>query len=373
MEKRNSPHKAGFGLWAALPLAIAAALLSACGKSTTPAASVKPVIAMPVKATDGRATVRFPGDIHARYEMPLSFRVPGQLVARQAKLGDTVKKGQVLAQIDAADASRNQAAAQATLAAAEHRLVFATQQRERDEAQAKANLISQLQLDQTHDAYASALAARDQAREQVALAQNQSRYTTLVADREGRITSEQAEIGQVVAAGQAIFGFAWSGERDVFFDVPEDRIAGIQVGQNATVSLPALPGKVFSGHVRDVSPAADAQARTYRVKLALDANGQDLPLGMTAEVSLPGGASTGMNLPVTALFHQGDRPAVWVLDPKTSTLQLRPVTVTRYGEHEVQISEGLQAGEQVVMQGVHAVSAGEKVQAIAPPHPEDAP
>lgn len=376
MNDRISPLSVGAwprALWP-LSIAIAVALLSACGTHAPEAEAPRPVIAMPAKAADAAFVAQFPGEVHARYEMPLSFRVPGQLIAREAHLGDSVKKGQVLARIDDADAGRNQASAQAALEAAEHRLVFATQQRDRDDAQSKANLISQLQLDQTHDAYAAALAGRDQARQQLALAQNQSRYTTLVADRDGRITSEQAEIGQVVAAGQAIFGFAWSGERDVFFDVPEDRIAGVTVGQNATVTLPAMPDRLLKGRVRDVSPAADPQARTYRVKLALDANAADVPLGMTAQVALSAGEATaGVRLPATALFHQGEHPAVWVLRPNDSTLELRPVTVLRYSERTVLIGAGLHAGEQVVMQGVHTVTAGEKVTPIAPPHPEDAP
>lgn len=376
MNNRNSPFPAGVLARASGPLsiAIAVALLSACGKHAPEVEAPRPVIAMPAKAADAAFVAQFPGEVHARYEMPLSFRVPGQLIAREAHLGDSVKKGQVLARIDDADAGRNQASAQAALEAAEHRLVFATQQRDRDDAQAKANLISQLQLDQTHDAYAAALAGRDQARQQLALAQNQSRYTTLVADRDGRITSEQAEIGQVVAAGQAIFGFAWSGERDVFFDVPEDRIADVVVGQGAAVTLPAMPDRLLKGRVRDVSPAADPQARTYRVKLTLDADAADVPLGMTARVALSSGAATaGVRLPATALFHQGEHPAVWVLRPNDSTLELRPVTVLRYSERDVLIDTGLHAGEQVVMQGVHTVTAGEKVTPIAPPHPEDAP
>jgi RND family efflux transporter MFP subunit len=373
---RISPFSTGAWPRALRPLAIALAiaLLSACGKPPTPVEAARPVIAMPAKAGDAAEAAQFPGEVHARYEMPLSFRVPGQLISRDAHLGDTVKKGQVLARVDDADAGRNQASAQAALEAAEHRLAFATQQRDRDDAQAKANLISQLQLDQTHDAYATALAGRDQARQQLALTQNQSRYTTLVADRDGRITSEQAEVGQVVAAGQAVFGFAWSGERDVFIDVPEDRIAGVTVGQVATVSLPSMPGHTWGGRVRDMSPAADPQARTYRIKVALDAGAADIPLGMTARVALSTGTSAAsVRLPATALFHQGEHPAVWVLRPGDSTLELRPVTVLRYGERDVFIGDGLHAGEQVVMQGVHTVTAGEKVTPIAPPHPEDAP
>lgn len=353
----------------------ALALLAGCSHKAQDTDSARPVIALPAPAADGAQVLRFPGEIHARYEMPLSFRVPGQLVSRDAHLGDIVKKGQVLARLDDADAARNEAAARAALDAAEHRLTFATQQRDRDEAQAKANLISQVQLEQTHDAYASALAAQVQARQQFEVAQNQHRYNTLVADRDGAITSEQAEVGQVVAAGQAVFGFAWSGERDVFVDVPESRIGEIKPGQPASVSLPALVGKPLTAHVRDMAPAADPASRTYRVKLGLDAADARIRLGMIADVSLETSASAGapVRLPATALFHQGEQPAVWVVRPSDMTLELRPVTVLRYSERNVLLSSGIKAGERVVMQGVHTVTVGEKVAPMEPPHPEDRP
>jgi membrane fusion protein, multidrug efflux system len=360
--------------WLAYAIALSL-LLAGCGHKAPEADVASPVIALPVQAVDGSTAGRFPGEVHARFEMPLSFRVGGQLSARYANPGDVVKKGQALAQLDPTDASNQLAAAKAALEAAQHRLLFATQQRDRDEAQSKQNLISQLQLEQTEDNYASALAARDQAQQQFALAQNQSRYTTLVADHDGAITSRQADVGQVLTAGQQVYGFAWSGEREVYLDVPESRIDGIAIGQQAKVSLPALPGQVFSTHVREIAPAADPQSRTYLVKLTIDQPSGTLQLGMTADAVMQGTKSSNVtvSIPSTALFHQDEHPAVWVVRPTDSTLALRNVTVARYGENDVLITDGLKPGERVVMQGVHTVSAGEKVQPIAPPHPEDAP
>ena len=196
-----------------------------------------------------------------------------------------------------------------------------------------------------------------------------------MADHDGIITSRQAEVGQVLAAGQQVFGFAQSGEREVYVDVPESRVGGIAIGQPATVNLPALPGHSYTARVREIAPAADTQSRTYLVKLAIDHADASLELGMTADVALQAGNTVDdmISIPATALFHQGEHPAVWVVNPDDSKLALRPVTVTRYGERDVLIGTGLKAGERVVMQGVHAVSAGEKVTPIAPPHAEDAP
>lgn len=372
-----SPKPRGLARHALLPgvAAICLVFLAACGHKAPETDAAVPVIAMPVQATDGAVAGRFPGDVHARYEMPLSFRVSGQLLERYVDPGAQVKQGQALAKLDPADANKQLANAKAALESAEHRLVFATQQHDRDDAQYKQNLISQLQWQQTQDSYAAALAARDQARQQYELAQNQLRYTTLVADHDGVITSRQADVGQVLAAGQQVFGFAWSGEREVYVDVPESRVGGISIGQAATVSLSALRGHTYTARVREIAPAADAQSHTYLVKLTVDHADTALQLGMTADVSLQpeGHAAAMLKIPATALFHQDEHPAVWVVNPADSKLSLRPVTVARYDERDVLLADGLKAGERIVMQGVHTVSAGEKVTPIAPPHVEDAP
>jgi RND family efflux transporter MFP subunit len=357
--------------WLPCAMAISVILLAGCSRKPPEAEAAMPVIAMPVKAVDGAVAGRYTGDMHARYEMPLSFRMAGRLTARHVDPGELVKQGQPLAELDPADPTQQPAYAKAALDAAEHRLLYATQQRDRDEAQFKQNLISQLQLQQTQDSYASALAGRDQARQQYKLAQS----TTLVADHDGVITSRQAEVGQVLSAGQAVFGFAQAGEREVYVDVAESRVGGITIGQAATVNLPALPGRTFTARVREIAPAADAQSRTYLVKLSIDHPGVALQLGMTADVALQGTDPSGAKviIPATALFHQGEHPAVWVVRPDDAKLELRPVTVTRYDERDVLIADGLKAGERIVMQGVHVVTAGEKVTPIAPPHLEDAP
>jgi membrane fusion protein, multidrug efflux system len=326
---------------------------------------------MTVQTANGDAEAAFPGDVHARYEMPLAFRVGGQLVARYVSLGAQVKKGQALAQLDAKDAQDNVASARAALDAAEHRLVFATQQRDRDEEQFKQNLISKVQIEQTRDAHASALAGREQAKQQWTLAQNQTHYTTLFADHDGTVTSQDADVGQVLAPGQQVVGFAWAGERDVHIDVPESRIEALAVGQQAVVRLPALPGRAFSARIREIAAAADTQSRTYRVQLSFDEPDASLGLGMTAKVSLLTSARPGSytRVPSTALFHDGDRPAVWVVR-RDSTLELRPVSVSRYEEQEVLLDSGIRSGERIVMHGVHTVSAGEKVTPILPLHAE---
>jgi RND family efflux transporter MFP subunit len=378
MRQQSPPHLQR-GL-SSLTCAVALAgilALAACSKKETAAPAPRPVVAVAVHA-DGHAlqAASLPGEVQSRYSTPLSFRVSGKIIERRVRLGDTVKSGETVALLDPADAQKNAASAQAQLDAAQHSLVYAQQQLERDKAQAKENLIAPAQLEQTTNAYASALAQRDQTQQQLALAKNQLQYTTLVAGHAGVITAEQADTGQNVSAGQAVYNLAWSGDVDVLCDVPESALAAFAVGQNASVTLAALPNRKFNARVRELSPAADPQSRTWRARLTLDNPGPDVRLGMTADVTptVPLAASVQhgvFTLPVTALFHEGREPAVWIVRAADNTLELRRVTVTRYDERTIVVSGGLKDGESVVLQGVHTVSAGEKVRAIAPLHPED--
>lgn len=357
--------------------ACGAILLSACHQRETVAPEPKPVVARAVH-TDGRmVSTSLPAQVQARYSTPLSFRVGGKVIERRVRIGDTVKAGQIVALLDPTDLRSNLANAQAQLEAAEHRLVYAKQQLDRDQAQAHANLIAPAQLEQTQDAYASALAQRDSARAQLALASDQLRYASLVADHDGVITSEDADTGQNVQATQAIYHLDWTGDVDIVCDAPERALNSLTVGSKARVTLPALPGKTFDARVREVSPAADPQSRTWRVKLTLAAPGPEVRQGMTANVAFDavgdGSAAQTFTIPVTALFHRGEEPAVWVVRAGSDTLELRPVTIGRYDERTVSVSSGLHDGDRVMLQGVHAVSAGQHVQLVAPLHPEDFP
>ena len=366
----RSPHRAYV-----LIAACGAILLSACHPRETVAPEPKPVVARAVHPDGRLASTSLPAQVQARYSTPLSFRVGGKVIERRVRIGDAVKAGQTVALLDPTDLHNNLVNARAQLDAAEHRLVFAKQQLDRDQAQARAELIAPAQLEQTQDAYASALAQRDSALAQMALATDHLRYATLTADHDGVITSEDANTDQNVQATQAIYHLDWTGDVDVVCDASERTLNSLAVGSKARVTLPALPGKTFEARVREVSPAADQESRTWRIKLTLTAPSPEVRLGMTANVAFDalGDAPVGQafTLPVTALFHRGEDPAVWVVRAGTNTLELRPVTVQRYDERTVSIGSGLHDGDRVMLQGVHAVSAGQHVQVVPPLHPED--
>ena len=367
----SAPHRTVTA--AALAATAVLALTYGCSRHPTATAAVAVVVALPVHAQDSSGVaVEFPVEVAPRYANAASFRVPGKLVERSVRLGDVVRQNQVLARLDASDAQQQLSSAQAALDSASHRSAFARQQLDRDTAQAGQNLIAAAQLEQTQDAYRSALDAREQADAQLTVARNNVGYQELRAEHDSVVTSENADTGQVVSAGQPVYGLAWSGDTDVTLDAPEGRLALMRVGQHATVTFPALPNQRFNAQIREISPAADPQSRTFRVKLSLTAPHQEVRLGMTGQAVFDPVDATGAAdspyyvLPATAIFHQGNQPAVWIVGRNDSTLELRPVKTVRYDSESATIAEGLRDGDQVVLAGVHTVHAGEKVRPVAP-------
>jgi multidrug efflux system membrane fusion protein len=370
---------------------LAVAFLAGCHGHPNAEAPPAAVVALPVHAysgADGGQSLRYPIEAAARYANVMSFRVAGKIVERTVRLGDVVRRGTVVARLDATDAAKQAASARAGLDAAEHRLTFAQQTLDRDSAQFAQHLIAESALEQTQDAYSAARAARDQSEDQWVVAHNALQYQTLAADHDGLITSENADTGQFVAAGQAVYGLAWSGDIDVSLDAAASDLDKMTIGQPAEVTFSALPGRHFAARVREVAPAADPQSRTYRVKLTLTAGqGADaVRLGMTGDAVLP--ASSGdarredsaraaaaaapiFKIPATAIFHQGNSPAVWVIRAADSTLELRPVTVRTYTERAAVVTSGLAEGDSLVLAGVHTIFAGQHVRAVKPLFADD--
>ena len=329
-------------------------LLAACTEAPPPPAAPKLVRTLKVgvgdTALDG-ADRSYSGEVRARIETTLGFRVAGKLVERRVDVGAAVKAGQVLARLDPADAGL-----QLTQAEAQRVLAEADLARYRD---LKArNYISASALEARETTFKAAAA-------QAALAKNQAAYTTLVADRAGVIGQVLAEPGQVVSVGQAVFRLAPDGEREIAIALPEGEVAGFKLGQAATVTFwdgsgPAA--KPISGRLREISPVADPVTRTFTARVSLKDADPLLPLGMTATVRFPTGAAgaTRLIVPLTAIFQQGNQPAVWIVGAD-STVKLQTVSVTAYTDSGAVVTGGLAGGEQIVAAGVNLLTTGEKV------------
>lgn len=330
--------------------------LSACGAGDKQAEAPRPAMVVHPGGGADAALTAYAGEVRAREESPLSFRVGGNLLRRNVDAGARVQRGEVLAVLDPGDLQLQAQAAQAQLAAANAELARSRGDRDRYALLVRDKLVSQSTYDAQDAAYKAAEGQARAARAQMEVMRNQEGYSQLRAPRDGLIATRQAEAGQVVAAGQTIYTLAADGGREIAISLPENRIREFKIGQPVLVELWNAPDQRLPGAIREIAAAADAQTRTYaaRVSLASDAINA-VELGQSARVYVQeNGAKAAFQLPLSAVQRGSNgRTSVWVVDPATGKVALRPVTLGPYGNSEVPVISGVSANDWVVAGGGH--------------------
>ena len=353
--------------------ATAALLLAACSKPEPLPEPVRAVKLLTVGVQPLQAQHEYAGQVRARTEASLGFQVGGKIAQRPVELGQRVRAGQLLAELDPQDYRLAAQAAQAQVSAAQTQRDLAAADAKRYGALKEQNFISGAELERRQATLRSAQAALEQARAQASTQGNQTAYTRLVAKVAGVVTAVLAEPGQVVSAGTPVLRIAVDGPRDVEFAVPEDQLAQLAPGQTVQVRLWAGQA-LLRGKVREVAASADPVTRTYAVKVAIDSAGSTPPpLGATAYVALGATRSAGpaavMHLPTSALLRQGQGTAVWVYEPGSGTVRAQPVQIAGADGNSAVVASGLSPGMQVVAAGVHVLSPGQKVTVYQPKEP----
>jgi RND family efflux transporter MFP subunit len=347
---------------AALVAALLATSLSACDdRSTTPVEHAAFVHTEIVQPRDGQASLTLTGEVEARFRADLSFRVSGRLLERLVDVGAHVNAGDVLARLDPAEQQADLEAATAGVAAAESQLRVAQATFDRQSSLMSTGFTTRAAYDQAQQELQSAESKLESAKAQLGTAREALDDTELHARAAGVITARSLEVGQVVQAAQAVFTLAQDGERDAVFDVPESMFFGDVEGGRVSLTLVSAPDVTAIGYLREVSPAVDPKSSTVRVKVAI----QNLPATMTLGSAIAGTArtkpATEITLPWTALTATGSKPAVWIVDPRTKTASLKPVTIGAYEAGAVLIKAGLEPGARVVVDGGKLLSSGQPV------------
>lgn len=304
----------------------------------------------------------YAGDVQARQQTALAFRVTGQVIERFVDVGDRVSVGQILAKLDVKDAELNRHAAKAGLENAQASFKIAHQELKRFQQLLPINAVSRSQYDAVANQYEAAQAALKQAQANYEVASNQTRYNQLVSNKNGVITQRLIEAGQVIAAGQTAYQLAIDGEREVVIGLPEQSISEIKVGQPAWVTLWSKPEERYAAYVREVSPAAD-QSRTFTVKVALKQGQSDIQLGQSARVYFIHTTQNMISVPLTSVSANDQHPYVYVVTAK-NTLRKVPVRLGVYGATKVPILDGLSAKDWVVIGGVHLLRDQQKIHPI---------
>jgi multidrug efflux system membrane fusion protein len=355
---RSLPERA----WVAAMISLMVLLLSlsGCSKPTEKQEEIRPVRVYKIASDQADTLAEFPGDVRARVESKLAFRVGGKIVSRKVNVGDTVRPGEILMQLDPQDLKLAQLQANASLQAARgnHDLAEAELKRYRDLRD--KNFVSQAVLDSKITAYRAAKASYDQARAAYQGQSNQAEYANLIADAVGVVTSVDAEAGQVVNAGVPVVRVAQTDEKEIVIAIPEDQVDRLRRISDIRVRIWANPNNVIPGVLRELSPIADAATRTYIAKIAIPSASAEVRLGMSAYVTFAAKSDAALiKVPLTALLQRNGATSVWVVE--NGKVRLVPVRVGGASEDAILIADGLAIGQTIVTAGVNSLRAGQKV------------
>lgn len=307
-------------------------------------------------------TVSSTGEIRARVQSELSFRVSGRITERLADVGDRVKAGQVLARIDAEEQQADVQVALASLQSAEAQKTQAQLALDRQESLFTTGVSTQAALDEARETLLRANATVSSAQAQLDTARDTLGQTELKADANGIITTRNAELGQVAQSAQVIFTLAQDGPRDAVFNIDESLFLGMGREFETKVDIaPLSGGEPMAGTLREISPTIDRSTGTIRVKFGIDESEQP-SLGSPVVAIARYKPVPTIRLPWSSIAADAGQPALWVVDPQTGKVTLRPIEVLSYGSGYFSVRSGVTPGEIVVTNGTKFLSDGEVVE-----------
>lgn len=341
-----------------------ALLLCACSPQAPTKQPPRPVRTTEINYDNVRETHRYVGTVQSRHEVEQAFRVAGKVIQRKVDVGQRVREGEILAVLDDSDYRLAEQASQQQWNVAVEQMRLAESDHQRLQALKADGSVSAADDERASTLAHTARATAQAEARNLEIARNKLDYTVLRASRAGVITAVRVEVGQVVAQGQPAVSIADPGEPEIVVDVPEDHLASFKEAHFA-ISLASAPDNTFEAVIRELSPQAASQTRTFRARLKPKST-QSLPLGATATV-LAERVTPGLSaaaVPAAALTQQAGNPAVWLVTPTgrdhAGTAELVPVQVWGYRNNAVLIS-GPQAGALVVTAGVQKMAAGLQV------------
>lgn len=339
------------------------AMLTGCGDEKVQEKALPRVFVQQAMPSEYAASVTLTGDVQARVQADLSFRVSGKIIERKVEVGDRVSARQVLARLDPKDLQTNVDSAQAQVAAEQARVKQSAAAFVRQQKLLPKGYTSQSEYDTAQAQLRSSQSALAAAQAQLANAREQLSYTALIAEAPGIITARQAEVGQVVQATEPIFSLARDGERDAVFNIYESLLREPPSDASIVISLLDNPAIKTTGTVREITPAVSAETGTVQVKVTLDGLPEGMRLGSVVSATAKSAGKTAVQLPWAALTKNVSKPAVWLVDGE-GRAQLHTVTVGRYLTGKVIISEGLEGGEKVITAGGQLLHPGMKVEIV---------
>lgn len=342
------------------------------GKQAGPAAAVSGITVESVKTARIPETMEISGTVRARTSATVSTRIPGTVSLLRVREGDRVRKGQLLAQLDAQENQANAAAASAGMEEAQQgldeaisrkRLADATFERYQrlfnEQAVTRQEFdIKKTERDLATQGVTRAEARLKQSREGARAAGTMADYTRIIAPISGVVTSRQADLGVTLFPGQPLMTIEDEGSYQLELAVPENMSAAVRPGTPAQVTLD-VPGGSFAAMIAEVVPSADPGSRTFIAKISLGQKGLKSGMFGRAAVSLENSVNR-LLVAKTSVVERGALTSVWVVDTG-GIARMRLVKTGKTLGEKVEILSGLSDGEQVAVSGVDKISEGARV------------
>jgi RND family efflux transporter MFP subunit len=345
---------------------LAALVLAACDSEpqSSPPAVVRPVRTITVEAPRAATPTSFIGRIESQEQAALAFRIGGRIAERLVGVGEEVREGQILARLDPENELNALRSARAALSAAQGLMRRMDNQYERQKHLLERGVTSQADFEVAEQARTAARSQVDAAEANLAIAKEVVGFTTLNADAAGVVTATGAEPGEVVVAGRMIVQLARRAGRDAVFELPESALRTTRPDDRIVVTLNGDPSVTASGRVREIAPEADPVTRTFQVRVGLNDPPSALRLGTAVTGRSLDESEAAVAIPASALLTRDKAAAVWVVDPATSTVSLRPLEILRADPATALVGAGLSPGDVVVTAGVNRLSEGQAVRLL---------
>ena len=361
----NTALTSRLAVWVRLGPAMTAAFLSglaACDRSETPLPGVgRPVDVISVEASKLVNNMQLSGEIQAENNVALAFRIGGRVVERPVNVGDRIEAGQLVARLDPQTEQNALSAAKAALSAARGEVNTARNAFDRQDQLMAQGFTTRPRFDQALQAKNTAESSLENAEAQVELARDRLAFTELRSSTAGVVTARRAEPGEVVQPGQTIVQLARDDGRDAVFNVPARFLEQQATDPVIRVALADDRSVVAVGRVREVAAQADPVTRTFQVRVSLQDPPEAMRLGSTVIGTIELRSPVVIAVPASALTRAGQSPAIWIVDPATSTVSLRNVDILRFDSDRVIVSQGLDPDDVIVTGGVQALHPGQRV------------
>lgn len=330
--------------------------------------SVRTVAVILPSPIEGSA-LALPGRIEAWSRAPIYARVSGYLKRWSRDIGEPVKAGQVLAEIDTPDVDQELQQARAELARARSEAALADTTARRWQSLLTSDSVSRQEVEERVADHTAKQAAVNALQANVERLQAMQQYRRLTAPFDGIVTARNTDVGALInvgsSAGSELFVVSDVRRLRIYVNVPQRQVAAIRSGAKAQVNVPERPGETFEATVQSLAQAIDASTGAMRVQLTVDnADGRLLPGGFATVRFEAVGGTQALGLPPSALIVGRNGVQVALVDDEGRT-QLRPVTIARDLGRVVELTDGVRESDRVINSPPDGIADGDVVRIAA--------